>query len=232
MKRVYKTGFAPLLLLLLAGSSHAQSPPLPGPPPSNLPPPIVGFVSPYEIMRTLRAAGFEPLSPPLREGTDYVLRATDFRGILMHVVVDARTAAIRDVTRIVPGPGRYGQYYGAPPYGAAPIWTRRFRRSTSPADRSQHRSSAADAAARTCAAGRPGGAVSVAAVAAATSRHIGIAQIRQCRSRRNPVAACQHQDGAECCSSSGARRRSIGRRHSIGCGCNSDGEAGCNNPGR
>jgi hypothetical protein len=120
VKRVYKTGFAPLLLLLLAGSGHAQSPPLPGPPSSNLPPPIVGFVSPYEIMRTLRAAGFEPLSPPLREGTDYVLRATDFRGILMHVVVDAHTAAIRDVTRIVPGPGRYGQYYGAPPYGAAP----------------------------------------------------------------------------------------------------------------
>jgi hypothetical protein len=117
VKRVYKAGFAPLLLLLLTGSSRAQLPALPAPPPPNLPQPIVGFVSPYEIMRRLRAAGFEPLAPPLREGTDYVLRATDFRGILMHVVVDAHTAAIRDVTRIVPGPGRYGQYYGAPPYG-------------------------------------------------------------------------------------------------------------------
>lgn len=116
VKRVYKAVFSPLLLLLLAGSGHAQSPPLPA---SSLsaPPPIVGFVSSYEIRRTLRAAGFEPLAPPLREGTDYVVRATDFRGILMHVVVDARTAAIRDVTRIVPGPGRYGQYYGAPVYG-------------------------------------------------------------------------------------------------------------------
>jgi hypothetical protein len=115
VERVYKAGILLLLLLLFAVPGHTQSPPLPGPPPP-ISQPIVGFVSPYEIMRTLRAAGFEPLAPPLREGTDYVLRATDFRGVLMHVVVDARTAAIRDVTRIVPGPGRYGQYYGGP-YG-------------------------------------------------------------------------------------------------------------------
>jgi hypothetical protein len=83
--------------------------------------PVTGFVSSYEIMRTIRAAGFDPLAPPLREGTDYVLRATDFRGILMRVVVDARTAAIRDVTRIVPGPGRYGQFYAEPAYGAADL---------------------------------------------------------------------------------------------------------------
>ena len=80
-----------------------------------------GFVSPYEIMRTVRAAGFDPLAPPLREGADYVLRATDFRGILMRVVVDARSGAIRDVTRIVPGPGRYGQFYAEPAYGAADL---------------------------------------------------------------------------------------------------------------
>jgi hypothetical protein len=114
VERVYKAGILSMLFLLLAVPGHAQSPP--GLPPLNSQP-IVGFVSPYEIMRTLRAAGFEPLSPPLREGTTYVLRATDFRGILMHVVVDARTAAIRDATRIVPGPGRYGQYYSEPPYG-------------------------------------------------------------------------------------------------------------------
>jgi len=116
VERVYKAGISTLLFLLLAVPGHSQSPP--GPPPLSSQP-IVGFVSPYEIMRTLRAAGFEPLSPPLREGTTYVLRATDFRGIQMHVVVDARTAAIRDVTRIVPGPGRYGQYYSEPPYGPA-----------------------------------------------------------------------------------------------------------------
>jgi hypothetical protein len=85
-------------------------------------------------MRTARAAGFDPLAPPLREGTTYVLRATDFRGMLMRVVVDARTGAIRDANRIVPGPGSYGTagqlgmtapYDGSPdvvppPYGPPP----------------------------------------------------------------------------------------------------------------
>jgi hypothetical protein len=93
------------VLLALVASGQAQTPPEP----------VVGFVSPYEIARTLHAAGFDVLAPPLREGTSYVVRATDFRGLLMRVVVDARTGAIRDATRIVPGPGRYGQLYGAPP---------------------------------------------------------------------------------------------------------------------
>ena len=75
---------------------------------------MTGFVSSYEITRIARSAGFDPLAPPLREGTIYVLRATDYRGILMRVVIDARTGAIRDANRIVPGPGRYGQFYGAP----------------------------------------------------------------------------------------------------------------------
>jgi len=80
--------------------------------------PVTGFVPPYEIVRTVRAAGFDPLAPPLREGTTYVLRATDFRGILMRVVVDARTGAIRDANRIVPGPGLYGPGgYGPGGYG-------------------------------------------------------------------------------------------------------------------
>ena len=65
-------------------------------------------------------AGFDPLAPPLREGSTYVVRATDFRGILMRVVVDARSGAIRDVNRIVPGPGSYGQTAGMIPYGPEP----------------------------------------------------------------------------------------------------------------
>ena len=96
--------------------------------------PVTGFVPPYEIVRTVRAAGFDPLAPPLREGTTYVLRATDFRGVLMRVVVDARTGAIRVANRIVPGPGLYGPAayppgsyspygpagYGPGPYGPGP----------------------------------------------------------------------------------------------------------------
>jgi hypothetical protein len=111
----FRAGVMGLLLLPLAAApGHAQAP-LPG----------TGFVPPYEIMRTVRSAGFDPLAPPLREGTTYVLRATDFRGILMRVVVDAHSGAIRDVNRIVSGPGPYGQigmvapppYYGAATYG-------------------------------------------------------------------------------------------------------------------
>jgi hypothetical protein len=78
-------------------------------------------VPPYEILRTVRAAGFDPLVPPLREGTSYVVRAIDFRGVAMRVVVDARSGAIRDANRIVSGPGLYGPYAPGPyppaPYG-------------------------------------------------------------------------------------------------------------------
>jgi hypothetical protein len=95
--------------LFAAAPGRAQ---VPAPPPVTQP--VTGFVSSYEITRIARSAGFDPLAPPLREGTIYVLRATDYRGILMRVVIDARTGAIRDANRIVPGPGRYGQFYSAP----------------------------------------------------------------------------------------------------------------------
>jgi hypothetical protein len=105
-------------LLLLAGAPvHGQTPPAAASLPA--PPPLPGFVPPYEITRIVRAAGFDPLAPPLREGTTYVVRATDFRGILMRVVVDAQSGAIRAVNRIVAGPGPYGQLgMLPPPYGA------------------------------------------------------------------------------------------------------------------
>jgi hypothetical protein len=121
---IFRAGALSLSLLLLAvAQAHAQAPPPPhaapppAPPPTQAPPAEIGFVSPYEIMKTVRSAGFSPLAPPLREGTDYVLRAVDFRGILTRLVVDARTGAIRDVNRIVPGPGRFSQMESmAPPY--------------------------------------------------------------------------------------------------------------------
>jgi hypothetical protein len=99
--------------VLAAGFSFAQS--LSGPSPSSTQsPPLRGFVPPYEILRTVRAAGFDPLAPPLREGTTYVVRAIDFRGVAMRVVVDARSGAIRDANRIVSGPGLYGPYAPGP----------------------------------------------------------------------------------------------------------------------
>ena len=105
MKRFYRAAVGSLGLLLVAAPGHAQSQSFPG------------FVSPYEVMRMVRASGFAPLAPPMRQGTTYVLRVTDFRGILMRVVVDGRTGAFREVSRIVPGPGRYGPPYGVPAYG-------------------------------------------------------------------------------------------------------------------
>ncbi len=120
---------ASMALMLVAGAA-AQSPPAPAAAPPQ-PKPVTGFVPTFEIMRTVRAAGFDPLAPPLREGTTYVLRATDYRGILMRVVLDARTGTIRDVTRIVPaasgslgvvlppyGPSRYDAPYVDAPYDA------------------------------------------------------------------------------------------------------------------
>ncbi len=104
------------LLVLAAVPVHAQAPQAP-------PPPLPGFVLPYEITRIVRSAGFDPLAPPLREGRTYVVRATDFRGILMRVVVDARSGAIRAVNRIVAGPGPDGQLgMLPPPYGAPPLY--------------------------------------------------------------------------------------------------------------
>jgi hypothetical protein len=111
---------ASVVLTLVAGAA-AQSPPQPAAT-APQPKPVTGFVPTFEIMRTVRAAGFDPLAPPLRDGTAYVLRATDYRGIPMRVVLDARTGAIRDVTRIVPAAsGSLGVVlppYGPPPYEA------------------------------------------------------------------------------------------------------------------
>ena len=113
MGRAFGAGVVFVACLFAAAPGRAQ---VPAPPPAASPvtQPVTGFVSSYEITRIARSAGFDPLAPPLREGTIYVLRATDYRGILMRVVIDAHTGAIRDANRIVPGPGRYGQFYGAP----------------------------------------------------------------------------------------------------------------------
>jgi hypothetical protein len=111
--RAFSAGvvFASCLFAAVPGRAQVSAPP---PAASPVTQPVTGFVSSYEITRIARSAGFDPLAPPLREGTIYVLRATDYRGILMRVVIDAHTGAIRDANRIVPGPGRYGQFYGTP----------------------------------------------------------------------------------------------------------------------
>lgn len=112
LKAIGTATFALSILLAPAAIGHAQVR-------AQVLPPPPGFVPPYEIMRTVRAVGLDPLAPPLREGTTYVLRATDYRGILMRVVVDANTGTIRAVNRIVPAPVMPGQIRMMPPPHAA-----------------------------------------------------------------------------------------------------------------
>ena len=114
MGRAFGAGVVFVACLFAAAPGRAQVTVRPPPAAPPVTQPVTGFVSSYEITRIARSAGFDPLAPPLREGTIYVLRATDYRGILMRVVIDAHSGAIRDANRIVPGPGRYGQFYGAP----------------------------------------------------------------------------------------------------------------------
>ena len=117
---VFGTAALSLCIVISAVSvGCAQSPPPFAPPPAGAAAPLPGFVPPYEITRIVRAAGYDPLTRPRREGTTYVVRATNYRGILMRIVIDARSGAIRAVNRIVPGPGPYGVIgmMGPPPYG-------------------------------------------------------------------------------------------------------------------
>jgi len=91
--------------------------------------PAQRLMSRYEIERVVRAAGFVPLAPPMRQGVAYVVRATDSRSAIMRVVVDGHSGAIRAVNRIVPGlasadevgmttsPPYWGPSYGVPPGG-------------------------------------------------------------------------------------------------------------------
>ncbi len=118
--RVGVVAASALCTALLTGSGQAQVPASPVTSISAAPLHSLGFMPPYEIARKVRRAGFDPLSPPLREGSIYVVRATDFRGILMRVVVDARSGVVRDASRIVPGPGSYGQQAAMLPYEPLP----------------------------------------------------------------------------------------------------------------
>ena len=101
MARVFGAAALSLCCLLLAaGPGNAQSPPPADPTSAAAPPALQGLAQPFEINKIVRDAGFSPLGPPKREGTTYVLRAINSREILMRVVVDGRSGAIRAVNRI------------------------------------------------------------------------------------------------------------------------------------
>jgi hypothetical protein len=91
-----------LVAVVLTGlPSYAQSPP-PSQTPNSASVPLAGFLPTDEVKRIVRDAGFTPLGPARHEGAIYEVRVTDYRDVLMRVVIDARSGVIRAVNRIVP----------------------------------------------------------------------------------------------------------------------------------
>jgi hypothetical protein len=71
-------------------------------------------VSPYEVVRILRARGLVPVSRPALVGPNYVVQATDRNGDLKRVVVDAEYG---DIVRVI-------SLNRPPPPPAPPAWAR------------------------------------------------------------------------------------------------------------
>lgn len=86
---------------------------------------IPGLLPAGEIPAIVRAAGFMPLSPVMRRGDSYVLRASAPDGREMRVIVGARRGEIISASPVVPaGPERLGGYERmdvAPGYVPPPI---------------------------------------------------------------------------------------------------------------
>jgi hypothetical protein len=63
-------------------------------------PPFEEGLPPYEILASVRSAGFHPLSRPVRRGPVYVLFAADRYLVDVRVTVDARTGRVMSATRL------------------------------------------------------------------------------------------------------------------------------------
>jgi hypothetical protein len=101
---------AGLVSFVLVPAAQAQAPQQAG-----------GLVPPRAVMGIVHSNGLDPVGRPMREGATYVVRAINRRGLLMRVVVDARSGQIRAVNRIVPGPDGPGAVAMRPaPYGPPP----------------------------------------------------------------------------------------------------------------
>src|SRR5580658_5307940 len=95
--------------LALAGAAAAQSPG-----------PAYGALPPFRIAAIVRAAGFDPLFRPMRQGDTYVLRALDRNEVEYRLVIDAytgRTVSIRATGDSRPYAHTYRGGPGGPVYG-------------------------------------------------------------------------------------------------------------------
>jgi hypothetical protein len=63
------------------------------------------LLPPFEITTSVRSMGLEPISPPMRRGARYVLRAIDRRGAEVQVAADALSGRILAVRPVGYGPG-------------------------------------------------------------------------------------------------------------------------------
>jgi hypothetical protein len=105
--------------LALTSAAAAQSP---GPAPA----PAYGALPPVRIAAIVRAAGFDPLFRPMRQGDTYVLRALDRNEVEYRLVIDAFTGRTISI-RATGEPGPYARVYrGGPAYGPAPMYGRVF----------------------------------------------------------------------------------------------------------
>jgi len=103
--------------LALAGAASAQSPG-----------PAYGALPPFRIAAIVRAAGFDPLFRPMRQGDTYVLRALDRNEAEYRLVIDAYTGRTISI-RATGAAGPYARpYRGGPGYGphGGPVYGRVF----------------------------------------------------------------------------------------------------------
>jgi len=68
-------------------------------------------LAPRDIIASVRAAGFNPLSRPVQRGAVYVVFAIDRYFMDVRVMVDARSGRVLSATRLA------GALYGGPGYG-------------------------------------------------------------------------------------------------------------------
>jgi hypothetical protein len=80
-------------------------------------PPFAVTLPPYEIIASVRSAGFDPLSQPMQRGRVYVLLATDRHDADVRLTVDAHSGRVLSAMRVA-GEFRDGAPYGD--YEAAP----------------------------------------------------------------------------------------------------------------
>ncbi len=109
---------AGMLAFILGGPGPGLAQPVPPAYPDTAYPAYDVGLPPHEIVAIVRSTGLRPLSPPLRQGPAYVLRAVDPAGEEVRVIVNARMGRI---VKVIPLAGpRYAMPLMRPPYGRPP----------------------------------------------------------------------------------------------------------------